>query len=124
MPINTYSDTSAADYLEKQRIELAKQRAANLSNRSLTPSYILPISDSLVIADTVAAPTSGTPNSYELTEDTTNQKLFLLLNQDLLDGSWNGNNGTVSGTETYAAGPEISPDKLLYAFDFDGSTQI
>lgn len=124
MPINTFDNTTGTDYLEALRLEQAKNKAANLSNRKLTPSYILSIDEALAFTDSVPAPISATPNSYQVTADDTNQELFLLLDQDILEGSGNSNTATVSGTETYIAGPEPSPDKFLYAFDFNGSTQI
>jgi len=124
MPTNTYDESHAVDYLDAQRIELAKLRAAKIGSSVLVPSYILTLDETMNISDSLAAPISKTPGNFMITGDKTNQKLMLLFDRDLLDGSDNANNGTIVGTEAYVAGPEISPDKLDTAHDFNGSSQV
>lgn len=122
MPKNTYADINAADYLEEARIALAKLKAEKISNKVLTPSFIIPINETMNISDALATPVSGTPGSYLIVDDKADQPLFALFDQDVLDGSDNAHTLTITGTETYSQGPEPSPDKLRYAFSFDGST--
>jgi len=124
LPINTYDETHASDYLEVQRLELAKLRAQKIGQSVIIPGYILPLADTVNLSDSLPAPTEVAKGTFELTGDNADQKLFLTFEYDTQDGSNNANHGVVSGTETYIAGPEPSPNKLDIAFDFNGSSQI
>lgn len=124
MPINTYDEVHAVDYLEKQRIELAKLRAAKTGSSQFVPRFILPLNETVNVSDTVDAPVSATPGSYLFTGDKTNQKLFLLLDRDVLDGSDNAHMATITGSELYVTGPLIAADQIPIAFDFDGSSDL
>ena len=122
--VNTFDDIHAVDYIEEQRIELAKLRAAKVGSSVFVPSFILPIEDSMALTDSVAAPTAGTPSSYVVTGDKTNQKLFLLLDRDVLDGSDNAHTSTITGVETYTTGPLIGIGQIPISFSFDGSSDL
>jgi len=125
MPINTYDETHASDYLDQQRIELAKLRAQKIGSSVIIPGFILPLDDTVNLSDTLATPTDIAKGTYEVLGDETYQPLWLSFDSDVIDKSGNNNNGAISGVETYVAGPGVWAD-LRYnkAFSFDGATNI
>jgi len=125
LPINTYDETHASDYLDQQRIELAKLRAQKIGSSVIIPGFILPLDDSINLSDALAAPTDIAKGTYTILDDSASQKLWLSFDSDVVDKSGNNNHGTITGTETYVADPgRYNDSRYAKGFSFDGSTQV
>ena len=119
-----YTETDAAYYLDQLRRIIVSNKGGRTASIAYTPQYGLTISDASTVTDTIATSNPGAPTAFMVTGDKANQLLFLEFNQDLVDGSDNAHTATVTGSETYAAGPLISTIKGQKAFSFDGSSDL
>lgn len=119
-----YTETDAAYYLDQLRRIIVSNKGGRTASIAYTPQYGLTISDSSTVTDTIATSNPGAPTAFMVCGDKTNQKLFLELEQDLVDGSDNAHTATVTGSETYTTGPLISTQKGQYCFSFNGSSDL
>ena len=119
-----YTDPTAAYYLDQVRRYIAQNKTQKSASNAYTPMYGVDITDSSTVTDSVTTTNMGTPATFMVTGDKTAQKLFLELDRDTLDGSDNNHTLTITGNETYATGPKISPQKGIIGFSFDGSTDL
>lgn len=134
---NVYRDTTAADLLNNERMKLLSQITPSGSGaNNFTPDYVLPVSDIFDITDSVTlnGGLQSPADTLDITDSVTEidypggssnlagqpsfKKLWLQMNGDVIDQSTNGNNGTVTGTTTFA-------DAVIgKGFSFNGSTNI
>jgi hypothetical protein len=119
-----YTETDSAYYLDQLRRIIVSNKGGRTASIAYTPQYGLTISDATTITDTITTSNPGAPTAFMVTGDKANQKLFLEFDQDLVDGSDNAHTATITGTETYTAGPLISTVKGQKAFSFNGSTDL
>lgn len=119
--INFSRDSESADYLNAIRKELAQARSKNTKSTSLL-EYILESASAVNISNSFTN-TQKTTGDYYLTDNSAKLIAHIPLDYDVLDAS-NANDGTVTGTTTWIAGPVTAPTQLRKAFDFDGSSYI
>jgi len=119
-----YTEPNSAYYLDQLRRYIAQNKAGKTSSNAYTPSYGLPISDSLTVTDAIAT-SSDAIGTFDVLDDSILQQLWLSFDSDVIDKSGNDNNGTVSGTTTFIDDPNRFFDgRYKKAFDFNGTTQI
>lgn len=120
---NTYTDTKAVDYLQTIKKNQLEARNLKSSSSNFDMTYML-ARDSEITIDTDATATAGTLADYDVVDNTGKLICYLPFDLDTLDAS-NSNDGTVTGTETYVDGPEISSTHpMRKAFSFNASTYI
>lgn len=77
--INTYRDSTLADYLNEIRKEQAAAKAGNTSQRNFTPHYITPASDSSTTSDTASVnPNVSTASDTSTTVDSATATAYTL----------------------------------------------
>jgi len=96
-----YTEPTTAYYLDQVRKYMMANKAGSSASNAYTPLYGVPISDALTVTDTATATSLGAPGGFMITDDDAFQKLWLPLENDVLDASGNKNDGTLTGTETY-----------------------
>ena len=120
---NSYKDTKAIDYLEAIKRNQLESRNSKSSSSNFDMTYMLPMTSDIGIATTFTN-TEKTLGDYDVVDNTGKLVAFLPFDYDVLDAS-NNNDGTITGTETYVDGPEISSTHpMRKAFSFNGSTYI
>jgi len=120
---NTYTDTKAVDYLQTIKKNQLEARNVKSSSSNFDMTYML-ARDSEITIDTDATATAQTLADYDVVDNTGKCIVYLPFDLDTLDAS-NNNDGTITGTETYVDGPEISSSHpMRKAFSFNGSTYI
>lgn len=120
---NSYKDTKAIDYLEAIKRNQLESRNSKSSSSNFDMTYSLPMTSSVGVA-TSFTNTEKTIGDYDVVDNTGKLVAYLPMDYDTLDAS-NSNDGTITGTETYVDGPEISSTHpLRKAFSFNGSTYI
>lgn len=120
---NTYTDTKAVDYLEAIKRNQLESRNAKSSSSNFDITYMLPMTSATSIASTVNA-TAGSIGNYQIINSYDKLIAYIPFDYDVLD-AMNSNDGTVTGTTTWADGPQINGDGgLRKAFDFNGSSYV
>ena len=100
---NKYTDTKAIDYLEAIKRNQLEAKNAKSSTANFLMKYMLPTPTSVAVA-TSFTNTEKTIGDYEITYNTSKLVAYFPMDYDVRDAS-NSNHGTVTGTETYVAGP-------------------
>jgi len=119
-----YTEPNSAYYLDQLRRYIAQNKAGKTSSNAYTPSYGLPILDSLTVTDAIAT-SSDAIGTFDVLDDSANQKLWLSFDSDVIDKSGNADDGTVSGTTTFVTDSNRYFDaRYTKVFSFNGSSQI
>jgi len=121
---NQTRDTNAGDYLNDVRLYLAQLKAKSIRTVDATLTILRQLLSQVGFASATPTATAYTLADYDVVDNTGKCIVYLPFDLDTLDAS-NSNDGTVSGTETYVDGPEISSTHpMRKAFSFNASTYI
>lgn len=121
---NQNRDTTFADYLVDVKTYLGQIKAKSFNAVDATLTTIKQLVSSAAFATPAPTATSYSLGNYDVTNNKSKLVAYIPCQLDVNDAS-NSNHGTVTGTETYVTGPEISPThKIRKAFSFNGSSYI
>lgn len=111
---NVYRDTEATDYLNNGRAAAAAAASGSTGGNQTTPGFVGTLGDTVQVTDTVSinANENDLSDAIQVTDtftevdypsgssslagDPTKKKLWLQFNNDVLDNSTNGNDGTIT----------------------------
>ena len=120
---NKYTDTTSIDYLEAIKRNQLEFRNSKSSVSNFDMTYMFNPDNEITFTNSFTN-TEKSIGDYDVVDNSSKLVAYIPMDYDTLDAS-NSNDGTVTGTETYVAGPEISSTHpFRKAFSFNGSSYI